>query len=280
MSACIDGYPKHGLSVDHFRLNKFSSPNDACYKAVAGEIQRLVREAPYRVALRLESVREGDFSARFAQCSESPYSRKRYTDHEPNNKTQRPFNGTSAQAGVVCDTNQRLHAQSEVSQNLHARKIYLEAPESSQDQDEGTLDAATSSMPRRMQLKPPQLNRNAKKPPASAVQRYRSAQTGRLLPPSTYRTGDKVGLQQDRIASIASPDGSYDPYYVKQVGVSKSDKFTYRIAPALDGVDGGWVEQEELEFYKEPEVKDEGSAELDDLKNSLLQLALGARRGY
>lgn len=45
ISGCIDGHPKYGLALDHFRLNKFSSLKDGNYKAVKEEIQRLVRKA-------------------------------------------------------------------------------------------------------------------------------------------------------------------------------------------------------------------------------------------
>lgn len=39
--------------MDHFRLNKFASPDDACYKAVAGEIRRLVLQATNQIDPRL-----------------------------------------------------------------------------------------------------------------------------------------------------------------------------------------------------------------------------------
>ena len=45
ISGCIDGYHKYGLPLDHFHLNKFSSPNDGNYKAVREEIRRLVEKA-------------------------------------------------------------------------------------------------------------------------------------------------------------------------------------------------------------------------------------------
>jgi hypothetical protein len=36
------------LALDHFRLNKFSNPNDGNYRAVRDEIKRLVKEAPQK----------------------------------------------------------------------------------------------------------------------------------------------------------------------------------------------------------------------------------------
>jgi hypothetical protein len=45
ISGCIDGHPKYGLALDHFRLNKFSSPNDGNYKVVREEIRRLAERA-------------------------------------------------------------------------------------------------------------------------------------------------------------------------------------------------------------------------------------------
>ena len=52
VSGCIEGYPKHGLPLDHFRLNKFSDPEDGNYRAVRDEIQRLVEEAPEKLRIR------------------------------------------------------------------------------------------------------------------------------------------------------------------------------------------------------------------------------------
>ena len=45
ISGSIDGYRRYGLPVDHFRLNKFSKPDDGNYKVVQREIKRLVSEA-------------------------------------------------------------------------------------------------------------------------------------------------------------------------------------------------------------------------------------------
>jgi hypothetical protein len=56
ISGCIDGYPKYGLLLDHFRLNKFSSPKDGNYKAVREEIQRLVGKAIFQIQEMLRSI--------------------------------------------------------------------------------------------------------------------------------------------------------------------------------------------------------------------------------
>ena len=51
-SGCLDGHPKLGLASDHFRLNKFASPEDNNYRVVCEEIVRFVNDAPSRVASR------------------------------------------------------------------------------------------------------------------------------------------------------------------------------------------------------------------------------------
>lgn len=51
-SGCIDGYPKLGLSTEHFRMNRFSDPGDSNYRLVCEEIVRLVESAPGRVSGR------------------------------------------------------------------------------------------------------------------------------------------------------------------------------------------------------------------------------------
>lgn len=54
-SGSIDGFPSHGLGLDHFSLNKFSGPNDAYYISVRDEILRLViRTRPQERILRTE----------------------------------------------------------------------------------------------------------------------------------------------------------------------------------------------------------------------------------
>jgi len=51
-SGCLDGYPKLGLSTEHFRMNRFSDPGDSNYRLVCEEIVRLVESAPGRVSGR------------------------------------------------------------------------------------------------------------------------------------------------------------------------------------------------------------------------------------
>jgi hypothetical protein len=51
-SGCLDGFPKLGLSTEHFRMNKFSDPGDNNYRLVREEIVRLVESAQGRVSGR------------------------------------------------------------------------------------------------------------------------------------------------------------------------------------------------------------------------------------
>ena len=44
-SGCLEGHPKLGLPLDHFRLNKFSNPEDGNFKFVRHEVERMVAEA-------------------------------------------------------------------------------------------------------------------------------------------------------------------------------------------------------------------------------------------
>jgi len=53
-SGCIDGFPKLGLACDHFKMNKFSNPEDGNYVYVSQELMRLAKAAPSRVASRLK----------------------------------------------------------------------------------------------------------------------------------------------------------------------------------------------------------------------------------
>ncbi|KAI9695891.1 MAG: hypothetical protein M1836_006008 [Candelina mexicana] len=55
-SGCLDGYPKLGLSTEHFRMNRFSDPEDSNYRLVCEEIVRLVESAPGRVTGRRVSL--------------------------------------------------------------------------------------------------------------------------------------------------------------------------------------------------------------------------------
>ena len=45
ISGCLEGHPKLGLPLDHFRLNKFSNPEDGKFKFVRDEVRRMVTEA-------------------------------------------------------------------------------------------------------------------------------------------------------------------------------------------------------------------------------------------
>lgn len=42
MSGCLDGHDRRGLGVDHFKLNKFANPDDGNYRAISGEIRKIV----------------------------------------------------------------------------------------------------------------------------------------------------------------------------------------------------------------------------------------------
>lgn len=53
-SACIDGYTKIALDVDHLHLNQFKSSDDPSYKKVHPEIRKMVKEAPARIKRRLK----------------------------------------------------------------------------------------------------------------------------------------------------------------------------------------------------------------------------------
>jgi len=209
-SACIDGCLNYGLSVDHFRLNKFANPDDACYRAVAGEIQQFVREAPHRVALGLASIRSGDFPTRLAHSSGMTLA-----SNTSNNNPQ--------------------------------------ASEALQDEKQKTAKPATSPMPVRKLMESLEAIYSPKDPPA-AVKSYRSPKTGRHLRGAAYRKGDKVGFKRAYIATWASGEGTYDPYYVCNVRVSMSDKYICMVAPALDGINGEWIVEEELQYYKELEL--------------------------
>lgn len=55
-SACIDGYPKYGLGLDHFNLNKFASPEDGHYKAVKRQVQKMAKEAAENLLARSRYV--------------------------------------------------------------------------------------------------------------------------------------------------------------------------------------------------------------------------------
>lgn len=52
-SACIDGYAKISLDVDHLHLNQFKGPDDASYKKVRPEIKRMVDGAPAKILRRM-----------------------------------------------------------------------------------------------------------------------------------------------------------------------------------------------------------------------------------
>lgn len=52
-SACIDGYTKIPLDVDHLHLNQFKGPDDASYKKVRPEIKRIVDGAPAKILRRM-----------------------------------------------------------------------------------------------------------------------------------------------------------------------------------------------------------------------------------
>ncbi|KAL8937621.1 MAG: hypothetical protein Q9216_004336 [Gyalolechia sp. 2 TL-2023] len=55
-SGCLDGHPKLGLASEHFRLNKFSGPQDSNYRLVCEEIVKMVETAPGRVNNRRKSI--------------------------------------------------------------------------------------------------------------------------------------------------------------------------------------------------------------------------------
>ncbi|OBT38924.1 hypothetical protein VE00_10715 [Pseudogymnoascus sp. WSF 3629] len=52
-SACIDGYTKVSLDVDHLHLNQFKGEDDASYKKVRPEIKRMVEDAPAKILRRM-----------------------------------------------------------------------------------------------------------------------------------------------------------------------------------------------------------------------------------
>lgn len=52
-SGCIEGFPKLGLPLDHFQINRYSDPADGNFVYVKEEIGAFVRAAPERVGLRL-----------------------------------------------------------------------------------------------------------------------------------------------------------------------------------------------------------------------------------
>jgi hypothetical protein len=52
-SACIDGYTKVSLDVDHLHLNQFKGQDDASYKKVRPEIKRMVDGAPAKILRRM-----------------------------------------------------------------------------------------------------------------------------------------------------------------------------------------------------------------------------------
>lgn len=52
-SACIDGYRKVPLPTDHFKINKFSGPDDPAYKAVYPSITDMAQKAGQVVRGRL-----------------------------------------------------------------------------------------------------------------------------------------------------------------------------------------------------------------------------------
>ncbi|KFY43045.1 hypothetical protein V494_02119 [Pseudogymnoascus sp. VKM F-4513 (FW-928)] len=52
-SACIDGYTKVPLDVDHLHLNQFKGHDDASYKKVRPEIKRMVEGAPAKISRRM-----------------------------------------------------------------------------------------------------------------------------------------------------------------------------------------------------------------------------------
>lgn len=205
-SACIDGYPKHGLSVDHFRLNKFASPDDACFKAVAGEIQQMVTEAPHRVASRRGLIQNGD-----------------------------RFGSSASIVGVA-------------SVSLPDDKK-LKAPETSQAQDTRGSPASKPPMPVKTLLKSLQSAFDAKRP-STSVKVYTSPKTGRRLLSPQFCKGDKVGFRQARIAHMCSDEWTYDPYYVCDTKVSKSDDYLHLVAADLNGYDGAWVKEKDIEYYQ------------------------------
>ncbi|OBT55313.1 hypothetical protein VE04_04045 [Pseudogymnoascus sp. 24MN13] len=53
MSGCIEGFPKLGLPLDHFQINRYSDPADGNFVSIKEEVRAFVRAAPDRVALRL-----------------------------------------------------------------------------------------------------------------------------------------------------------------------------------------------------------------------------------
>jgi hypothetical protein len=55
-SASIDTYPSYGLPLDHFKLNKFSSPTDGNYKDICGELVRFYHMARGQKARRRASM--------------------------------------------------------------------------------------------------------------------------------------------------------------------------------------------------------------------------------
>ncbi|OBT66018.1 hypothetical protein VE03_03233 [Pseudogymnoascus sp. 23342-1-I1] len=52
-SACIDGYTKVSLDVDHLHLNQFKGSDDASYKKVRPEIKKMVDGAPAKIFGRM-----------------------------------------------------------------------------------------------------------------------------------------------------------------------------------------------------------------------------------
>jgi hypothetical protein len=53
ISGCIDGFPKLGLALDHFQLNKFPSSDDNNYILVSAQVVKMAEEGSSRVRARL-----------------------------------------------------------------------------------------------------------------------------------------------------------------------------------------------------------------------------------
>jgi hypothetical protein len=56
-SGHLEGHPNYGLPLDHFRLNKYTGPEDGNYIAVSDEIKIIVQEANGKVRKRLQCKR-------------------------------------------------------------------------------------------------------------------------------------------------------------------------------------------------------------------------------
>jgi hypothetical protein len=73
MSATIDGKVNIGLPLDHFRLNKFSTPGDGNYQDICGEIVRFYREAKRKIEKDVSTSSAPDFEDNTAYTSTDRY---------------------------------------------------------------------------------------------------------------------------------------------------------------------------------------------------------------